>query len=52
MTEMVEKLEKAFPDSCTRSGDQGTGAAGGIGYGLSLAYEVSLVSGSILFLVG
>ena len=45
MAGMVEQLEKAFPDASIRAVDQGTGAAGGIGYGLSLACKVSLVSG-------
>jgi glycerate kinase len=34
-----------FPDALDKSNKKGSGAAGGMGYGLSLAYDVSLVEG-------
>ena len=34
-----------FPDALEKSKNNGSGAAGGLGYGLSLVYDVSLVQG-------
>lgn len=45
VTELVSKLEAPFPHAKENSLFAGSGAAGGLGYGLSLGYEISLVSG-------
>lgn len=45
MLEMARLLAKNFPDAEHKSDSPGMGAAGGIGYGLSLACNVSMVGG-------
>ena len=45
MEEMVTKLSSHFSKAEENSTLDGSGAAGGIGYGLGLAYDVSLVPG-------
>ena len=42
---MVQKLGESFPDAEKNSSEEGSGAAGGIGYGLGLVYDVSMVPG-------
>lgn len=45
MNKMVQKLGNCFLDAEKNSSDEGSGAAGGIGYGLGLVYDVSMVAG-------
>jgi glycerate kinase len=45
MKDMIAHLEKSFPQAPSIAQQSGSGAAGGIGFGLSLAYKVQLVSG-------
>ena len=45
MIEMARLVEKSLPDAKVKSDLPGMGAAGGIGFGLSLACDVSLVGG-------
>ena len=45
MNKMVQKFKKCFPDAEKKSTEEGSGAAGGIGYGLGLVYDVSMVAG-------
>jgi len=45
MTEMAHLMEQSLPDAKGRGGLPGMGAAGGIGFGLSLACDVSLTGG-------
>ena len=45
MNEMVVQLEKVFPHASALAKSPGAGAAGGIGFGLSLVGEVKLVQG-------
>ena len=45
MEKIVDKLEKFFPSAKTCADSAGSGAAGGIAFGLSLHYESKLVSG-------
>lgn len=42
---LLTSLSSTFPDVFEKSKVNGSGAAGGMGYGLSLAYDVSLVQG-------
>lgn len=42
---LLTSLSSTFPDVFEKSKVKGSGAAGGMGYGLSLAYNVSLVQG-------
>lgn len=43
--ELVARLEQSFPRAKAKALAKGCGAAGGMGYGLSLAFDVNLVSG-------
>ncbi len=45
MIEMARLVERSLPDAKAKSDLPGMGAAGGIGFGLSLACDVSLVGG-------
>jgi len=45
---MEHKLRSQFPNSSIFPDQKGAGAAGGIGYGLSLLYQVQFVAGSEL----
>ena len=45
MNKMVLKLSELFPNAEKAASLEGSGAAGGIGYGLSLVYDVSMVGG-------
>ena len=45
MIEMATLVERSLPDEKVRSDSPGMGAAGGIGFGLSLACDVSMVEG-------
>ena len=45
MLEMTRLLAKTFPGADKKFGSPGMGAAGGIGFGLSLACDVSMVGG-------
>lgn len=45
MLEMTRLLTKSFPGAEKKYGSPGMGAAGGIGFGLSLACDVSMVGG-------
>ena len=45
MKDMLAHLEKSFPQAPLIARQSGSGAAGGIGFGLSLACRVKLVSG-------
>ena len=45
MCQAVELLEECFSSAKSKALEKGAGAAGGIGFGLSLAYDVKLVSG-------
>ena len=48
MSSMEHKLRLQFPNSSSFPDQKGAGAAGGIGYGLSLLYQVQFVAGSEL----
>jgi glycerate kinase len=45
MCRVVDLLEECFSSAKSKALEKGAGAAGGIGFGLSLAYDVKLVSG-------
>jgi glycerate kinase len=45
MAEMSQLMEQSFPDAKGKSDLPGMGAAGGIGFGLSRACEVSMIGG-------
>ena len=45
INQMVNRLSAVFPDSRKCSTLLGSGAAGGVGFGLSLAFDVKMVSG-------
>ena len=45
MCQAVELLAECFSSAKSKALEKGAGAAGGIGFGLSLAYDVKLVSG-------
>ena len=45
MVKMTARLSHCFPKAPLKTKDPGSGAAGGIGYGLSLAYDVKFVRG-------
>ena len=45
MQRMVQLLNKFFKDVSEKAKDKGSGAAGGIGFGLSLFYDLKLVAG-------
>jgi len=48
MSSMEQKLRSQFPNSSIGPNQKGAGAAGGIGYGLSLQYQVKFVAGAEL----
>ena len=48
MSSMALKLRSQFPNSSVCPEQKGAGAAGGIGFGLSLPYQVQFVHGSEL----
>ncbi len=48
MSSMEHKLRLQFPNSSSFPDQKGAGAAGGIGYGLSMLYQVQFVAGSEL----
>lgn len=45
MQSMVNLLGKSFEDASEKATEKGSGAAGGIGFGLSLFYDLKLVAG-------
>ncbi len=45
MIKILGKLKSCFPQAMEKSRNKGSGAAGGLGFGLSLSYDVSLLSG-------
>jgi len=45
MEKMLALMSSLYPDAVTGSHAEGSGAAGGIGFGLGLAYEVKFVPG-------
>ena len=45
MSQMVKRLAEVFPEAPNQAIVSGSGAAGGVGFGLSLVGEVRLVSG-------